>query len=509
MNGVDSGAGVVLGLLAVILAVAVFVWVALALSAAFAKMGEDAWRGWVPVLNIATLLRWGGFSPWLALLVLIPGVGALGVWVLLVLSIHRLNPGFGYGAGMTVVGALLFPVWATIVGFGPAVWRGARPGGARAVPLPAGGPASPLYPPFGSLATGFDAPLPPPPFPPPATATAPATARTGDPSASEHPPAAVAPQPWAPQPAPAVGSASPLDRPDAAPAATTDSTPASTPGSTPASTPASTPGDEVAGPDSDARPDPTSPTPTVRPDSGWQSDMDEVSAVAPAPFPPSTAPRAGGEVSPPVPAGTGGLIESVPGRPDEAPVMRLRRPASRADRDESDVFPELTGEVSAVVGSPAAGAPVSAASSVSAQEREREERASAAAAEPWDDELDRTVMVRRGHARWELVLPAGATVPLTADVVIVGRNPVADPSRPRAQLVAVADATRTVSKTHARLERRGESWLITDLGSTNGVLLPSLLGTDIEVDAGAEAEVSDRFLLGDAAIRLQRIDPGA
>ena len=236
--------------------------------------------------------------------------------------------------------------------------------------------------------------------------------------------------------------------------------------------------------------------------------MDEVSAVSPAPFPPSTAPRAGGQVSPPAPAGAGGLIESVPGRSDDAPVTRLRRPASRTDRDESDVFPELTGEVSAVVGSPAAGAPVSAASSVSAQERQREEEA-ATAAESWNDELDRTVMVRRGHARWELVLPAGATIALTADVVIVGRNPVADPAYPRAQLVAIADATRTVSKTHARLERRGESWRITDLGSTNGVLLPSLLGADIEVDAGSEAEVSDRFLLGDAAVRLQRVDPGA
>ena len=83
-------------------------------------------------------------------------------------------------------------------------------------------------------------------------------------------------------------------------------------------------------------------------------------------------------------------------------------------------------------------------------------------------------------------------------------------NRPRrAQLVAIADPTRTVSKTHARLERRGETWHIVDLGSTNGVLLPSLLGTDIEVEAGTDAEVAERFLLGDAALRLQRIElPG-
>ena len=87
--------------------------------------------------------------------------------------------------------------------------------------------------------------------------------------------------------------------------------------------------------------------------------------------------------------------------------------------------------------------------------------------------------------------------------VDVGRRPAADPSFPGAQLVAVTDPTRTVSKTHARLERRGDAWHITDLGSTNGVLLPSLLGTDIEVEPGTDAEVSERFLLGDAALRLQ------
>jgi hypothetical protein len=186
-------------------------------------------------------------------------------------------------------------------------------------------------------------------------------------------------------------------------------------------------------------------------------------------------------------------------------VTRLRPASSGAERDERDVFPELTGEVSAVAGSPAAGAPVSATSSVSAQERHREE----AEAPSWSDDLERTVVVRRGHARWELVLPDGSAAQLSADVVVLGRHPVPDPARPDAQLIAIVDATRTVSKTHARLERRGDTWYITDLGSTNGILLPSLLGADIEVGPGSEAEVSDRFLLGDAAIRLQRVDAGS
>jgi len=111
--------------------------------------------------------------------------------------------------------------------------------------------------------------------------------------------------------------------------------------------------------------------------------------------------------------------------------------------------------------------------------------------------------VRRKRVVWEIVPPVGEPIALRADVAIVGRQPAADPAFPGAQLVAVTDPTRTVSKTHARLERRGDAWHITDLGSTNGVLLPSLLGTDIEVEPGTDAEVSERFLLGDAALRLQ------
>ncbi|MCK6079120.1 FHA domain-containing protein [Microbacterium sp. EYE_5] len=473
--GVDSGAGVVLGLLAFILSVAVYVWIALALSATFRKMGEEPWRAWVPFLNVATILRWGGLSPWLVLFALVPGVGPIAVWVLVVIAVNRINPGFGYGTGLTVLAAFLFPVWATLVGFGPAQWRGARP--ARPVPAAPG------------TAPGVSHVLPP--LPPPgldeATSRASvfaAPASPADQRAAADPPAAgpsVAAQPWAPPSAPA-------ERPvSAAPSIPSP-----------------------AAPDADEQPDPTAPTPTVRPESAWQSDMDEVSAVSPAPFPPSAASGARPSVSPPVAAGESGIISSVPGREGhDAPVTRLRPPVAPTDRDDRDVFPELTGEVSAVVGSPAAGAPVAATSSVSAQEREREERAAAAAQAPADEDLERTVIVRRGRVRWELVPPAGTPVPLTADVVIIGRNPAADPSRPHAQLVPIADATRTVSKTHARLERRGDVWHITDLDSTNGVLLPSLLGTDIEVESGTDAELAERFLLGDASLRIQRVDPGA
>jgi hypothetical protein len=86
----------------------------------------------VPVLNVATVLGWGGFSPWLILIGLFPVLGPIALWVLVIISAHRITPGFGYGGGMTVLAAVLFVVWASILGFGPARWLGARAGGMSA-----------------------------------------------------------------------------------------------------------------------------------------------------------------------------------------------------------------------------------------------------------------------------------------------------------------------------------------------------------------------------------------
>ena len=131
---IDNSLTLLVSVLSVVIGVALYVWLALALAAMFRKMGEEAWKGWVPFLNSATVLKWGGFSPWLVLLLLIPGLGAIVVMVLLVISAHRINPGFGYGSGMTVLSALLFVVWASILGFGPAPWRGARQSVVAAAP---------------------------------------------------------------------------------------------------------------------------------------------------------------------------------------------------------------------------------------------------------------------------------------------------------------------------------------------------------------------------------------
>lgn len=520
---IDTSLAPLVGLLAFVIGIALYVWMSLALSAMFRKMGEEAWKGWVPLLNQATVLKWGGYSPLLILLVLIPIVGPLIVLVLLVISAHRINPGFGYGTGMTVLAALLFVVWASILGFGPSPWRGARPSMA-----PAGAAPSAAGPP----------PAPPrPPLPPTSAAFA---------AASPGTPAGFPPVPPVPTSFPAAAPAAPAAFAAADPLA---AQPVLPPPPTPAGWAPPQPGGASRTPVEDPEPDVGS----------WPSEIDDVSAVSPSPFPPSAAAagprRASAPEGAPVVPGSPvdevpGLISFVPGRRSDSaePVTRMpvtapietplpSRAAARAEAD--DAFPELSGEVSAVVGSPIAGAPLSARSSVSAQQRVQQpaelpsgERPAAEDRDaetpdglpspagavpdpalrgrtsrlddlPEEDDTDQTVMVRRKKITWQLVAASSSPVPLTADVVVLGRRPLADPAFPQAQLIAVQDDARTVSKTHARLELRGEKWLVTDLGSTNGVLVRTLMGEEVEVAPGTELEAGERFFLGDEEFHLQ------
>src|SRR5690349_14822677 len=130
--------------LAVVGLVVLYVWLALGLAGVFRKSGEESWQAWVPILNLVVLLRLGGLSGWLLLLWLVPGLGFIAVWVVVVIACHRVNAAFGFGAGMTVLAALLLPVWASVIGFGTARWVGAeaQPGARRtATPIDDDGPA--------------------------------------------------------------------------------------------------------------------------------------------------------------------------------------------------------------------------------------------------------------------------------------------------------------------------------------------------------------------------------
>ena len=538
---------ILLVVLSTVLGAVLYVWTALALAGLFRKTDEEPWQGWVPVLNIAVVLRIAGFSPWLVLIGLFPVAGPLVVYVLLVISANRIGRGFGVGPGMTVLAALLFVVWASILGLGPARWRQERT--AEVTPPPW------VFTPPLSESEQDDpqtrSPRAPEPAAPPTLATPTLSARHFSPeplaasgeavAEREETPTGLQPSPWAP-PSPFAPAAVPepaadLSTPTTAPAAAVVPFAGDAAAVEPEPEPeperdspvASTEGAPVDEPQPDRRPAFSEPAPRearepilrepapaaeTRPepadvasessdadddgsdDARWPSEIDDVSAISPSPFPSRAASDRPGVVpsfaDPDAASGLGAGRRTW----DAVPATPIARRAFARTPDE---FPELSDEVSAVASAPAAGAPRTAEAAVPAQLRRAEG--------PDDGDIDHTVVVARRRVYWQLVLPDGEIAPLTGDVAIVGRQPAPDPEYPRAQLVAIEDSTRTVSKTHARLELRSGLWHITDLHSTNGVVLTNFLGTEIELEPGSDAPAGERFLLGDAELRIER--PGA
>jgi len=99
------------------------------------------------------------------------------------------------------------------------------------------------------------------------------------------------------------------------------------------------------------------------------------------------------------------------------------------------------------------------------------------------------------------VLDSGAYLPLDSASVVLGRAPGRKVEGSPA--LAVPDDTKTLSKVHARLDRDGEVWSITDLGSTNGVVI----GEGAEertLGANESAVVTGRFVLGELGLRIER-----
>ncbi|WP_295838731.1 DUF5684 domain-containing protein [uncultured Microbacterium sp.] len=527
---------VALGATSFALVVVLYVWFALALAAVFRKMDEPAWQAWVPVLNVATVLKRGGFSPWLVLLNIVPFFGAVAFIAVFIVAVHRINTGFGVGGGYTVVGALFPVIWASILGWGSARYAGARQServSEESTPVRRGrdfdGPYVPLiggWTPEPALSSDPGAPASRPaasdapsepvvqPFAAPSGSLADAVPSTSDwaPPLDPRPVSfddrQAAPPAAAAAPAPATSVFDVLDAlrdgaPDEQPdRAVPDAAPPAS--NAPAAASADEEHRRPATPFADEEP-PTRAVPVVTPTADiptWSSPApadeapaanEEPEVVAPWVGPPRRT--AASDPSPHAP------ITDIPlTRPAAEPVAAPRPEPT----EQGDDFPELSEAVSAVSGAPDAGSPRSARTSVSALYTQPE--VPAVSADDDFDALDRTVVTRRKRIPWALIPPSGASVDITSTVVILGRRPGPDAAHPDAQLVAISDETRTVSKTHARLELRGDTWYVTDLHSTNGVLFATLMGTEVEAPPGEEIEAGERFFLGDAEVRLSRSD---
>lgn len=125
------------------------------------------------------------------------------------------------------------------------------------------------------------------------------------------------------------------------------------------------------------------------------------------------------------------------------------------------------------------------------------------------DDVDQTRLVARSAPKtWRLEIDGQSVVGVPHDEVIIGRKPTAHPDFELAVPLAIPDPTKTLSKSHARLVLRQETWFIVDLGSTNGVLLETAQG-ERQVAVGAEVPVEAGFVLGDLRMRIIAVEANA
>ena len=192
---------------------AVYLWYALTLSKVFRKLGTEGWKAWVPILNESEILRLGGVPAWSVVFYVIPVVSLYGLY-LKATALSRVNAHFGRGAGSTVLGILVPPVWSTLLASAPAAPDPGlheriatsvepRSGYAFAVSTPQQPPVEP--------------PPPPPPLPAPAGGVPPLAPPAAAPAAPAAPPAPP-PVPVVPQlPPPPFGATPPAPPPVVAP----------------------------------------------------------------------------------------------------------------------------------------------------------------------------------------------------------------------------------------------------------------------------------------------------
>ncbi|NYD67224.1 DUF5684 domain-containing protein [Agromyces atrinae] len=494
----SAAIGAVIAMLAIssLIGVGIYVWYALALSRLFPRLGAESWKGWVPILNTSEIFARGGVPAWSVVFLFIPIVNLYGLY-LYVIATHRINVLFGRGAGSTVLAVLIAPLWATLLAWGstnPDPERGrlqattgaadratgplaesaptARDASGYAIPAAAGAAAYP--PPYTGPDSDAGAPVSEYSdsvsnyIPSPAYAARPAD--DAAPFGASAPAPAVAGNPWAPRPTdapPAPPVASPV--PPAAPAPTGfDELP---PPPIPARIPAPVP---VA-----PEPEFLAPTPLPEPIPVPIVAQPPAPPAPPTPAEPVAAPVVAAPPAPPAPSAP--VEAPIEAAPAEAPASNMQAlfasdPAAVAPGTEDLDF----AVAQTIITSPPPAAPV-----------EDDE----------DDDFESTVVVdRRPKIPWRLVLDDGTSFDLTGARVVLGRNPAAADSSE--QRLPVPDKTRTLSKTHARLELDDGRWSITDLRSTNGVLVVDASGEETLVEADVPIEVTSRFVLGEVGMRV-------
>lgn len=109
--------------------------------------------------------------------------------------------------------------------------------------------------------------------------------------------------------------------------------------------------------------------------------------------------------------------------------------------------------------------------------------------------------VAETNQRWVAVLDDGREVPVQG-LVLLGRNPQPRPGEEGAELIKVADESRTVSKSHLALDVDAGGLFVVDRGSTNGSTVTTadgrvsrcVPGDVVRADEGSVVSMGDHWL---------------
>jgi uncharacterized RDD family membrane protein YckC len=106
---------------------------------------------------------------------------------------------------------------------------------------------------------------------------------------------------------------------------------------------------------------------------------------------------------------------------------------------------------------------------------------------------------------WLAVLDDGRELSLTG-LVLLGRNPQAQPGEEDAQLIKIADETRTVSKSHLAIAVDSGGVFVVDRGSTNGSTVTTSNGVSTRCAAGEIVRVAEGSIvsIGDHWLEIRR-----
>jgi len=106
---------------------------------------------------------------------------------------------------------------------------------------------------------------------------------------------------------------------------------------------------------------------------------------------------------------------------------------------------------------------------------------------------------------WSILLDDGRRIALEG-LVLLGRNPQPKAGEEDAQLIKIADETRTVSKSHLAVGVDANGVYVVDRGSTNGSTVSTTNGMSSRCRAGEMVRVGDGAIvsIGDHWLEITR-----